>query len=149
MAIDAAKTVRDNWIEAASDGVVTNHEIYQIYAAAKHSGVSTEDLLSAAKITRVAADAVRTASRAEREAAVQAKAAQASADQCLVDGLRKPCADLASASEQAKARRARAEQKLFSAEDNLPQARKLQRLLRDEYDAQPYLDTLWADVADF
>jgi len=34
------------------------------------------------------------------------------------------------------------------AEDNVPQARKLQKLLRDEYDAQGFLGRLYADLAD-
>ena len=70
------------------------------------------------------------------------------AESCLADGLRKPCAKFSARAEAAKGRRDRAEKRLFLAEDNVPQARKLQKLLRDEYDAQGFLGRLYADLAD-
>jgi len=68
MPISSTQSVRENWLEAANDGVVSNAEIHAIYMAARASGVSTQDLLRAAKTTSIAADVVREASRAEREA---------------------------------------------------------------------------------
>lgn len=148
MAISSAQSVRDNWIEAASDGVVTNAELHAIYTAARASGISTQDLLSAAKTTSIAVDAVRNASRAERAAQTLLDTEKGRAERCLVDGLRKPCAEISAGAEAAEGRRDRAEKRLFAAEDNLPQARKLQKLLRDEHDAQGFLAQLYADLSD-
>jgi len=148
MPISSTQSVRENWLEAANDGVVSNAEIHAIYMAARASGVSTQDLLRAAKTTSIAADVVREASRAEREAQGLSDTEKNRAESCLADGLRKPCAKFSARAEAAKGRRDRAEKRLFLAEDNVPQARKLQKLLRDEYDAQGFLGRLYADLAD-
>lgn len=121
MAISATRSVRENWLDAASDRVVTNAEVHAIYTAARESGISTQDMMGAAKVITLAADAVRQAAGIERALAELPHAEPA---------------------------RASAEEDLFRAEDNLRQARRLQRLLGDEHDAQSFLTQLWADIAD-
>ncbi len=140
--------INSRWSLAASDSVVTNAELYDVYSAAKPDGVSLQALSAVDKIVGREHALLSVDTRIEKERWDKYDAASAALRAGEDKGLKPPALKpLREAMELARDARDKASDEQMKQFDVYEQSFKLSRMLHDDYDAQSVFDDIYANIA--